>query len=124
MKVFAVVQCGLEKAQCEDSVIIGNKIVCDDNIIGNTRAYVLQGRYLKQLTVDHTVYNKLLKMGRIDEASQCNKNEIPNCLGGKDASLASALSVTPLQTFSLLLLTSDGVHDFVSIDELEGFYDR
>lgn len=88
--------------------------------IGNTRAYVLQGQYLKQLTTDHTVFNKLLKMGRVDEASQCKKNEITNCLGGKDTSLAAGLIVTPAQDFSLILLTSDGIHDFISVDELEG----
>ena len=209
MRVYAAVQCGLEKAQCEDTVIIGDTVIndgtvdivmtgsgavciadgvggnaggyiasafvaehlkslvelCDDTDekgirvwlidingrllkkgievgspdmattltglicnedkkyivhIGNTRAYVLQGQYLKQLTTDHTIYNKLLKMGRVDEASQCKKNEITNCLGGKDVSLADSLSVTPAQDFSVILLSSDGIHDFISLDELEG----
>lgn len=89
--------------------------------IGNTRAYVLQGQYLKQLTIDHTVYNRLLKMGRIDEASICRRNEITNCLGGGDPVLAASLSVSPCQEFNTMLLTSDGVHDFIELDKLEHF---
>ncbi len=87
--------------------------------IGNTRAYVLQGKYLKQLTTDHTVYSRLLKMGRIDEASQSRKNEITNCFGGGNVSLLESIIISEMQEFSTLLLTSDGVHDYVSIDELE-----
>lgn len=87
--------------------------------IGNTRAYVLQGKYLKQLTSDHTVYNRLLKMGRIDDASQSKKNEITNCFGGGKASLLESIYISDMQEFSTLLLTSDGVHDYIGIDELE-----
>ena len=58
--------------------------------IGNTRIYVMQGHYLKQLTSDHTVYNWLKSLGRSDEAEACNKNEITSCL-----------------------------HEYVSIDDLE-----
>ena len=99
-------------------------LVCTENQkyivhVGNTRLYVLQGQYLKQLTTDHTVYNWLLAMGRVDEAAQCRRNEITNCLGGANSKLAARLSVTPFQDFSVMLLTSDGIHDHVSLDELE-----
>lgn len=87
--------------------------------IGNTRAYVLQGKYLKQLTSDHTVYNRLLKMGRIDEAGHCNKNEITNCFGGGKTALLDSLVVMDIQKFNTILLTSDGVHDYVGIDKIE-----
>lgn len=87
--------------------------------IGNTRVYTMQGRYLKQLTSDHTVVNMLNSMGRKEEAELANQNEITNCLGGGDAKLISKLSVTPLSDFSILLMTSDGIHEHVAIDELE-----
>ena len=87
--------------------------------IGNTRAYVLQGKYLKQLTSDHTVYNRLLKMGKTDEADHSNRNEITNCFGGGRAALLSGLLVAEMQDFNTMLLTSDGVHDYVGIDEFE-----
>ncbi len=98
-------------------VCIGNKECLVH--IGNTRAYVLQGKYLKQLTSDHTVYNRLLKMGRIDDTSQSRKNEITNCFGGGNASLLESIVISDMQEFSTLLLTSDGVHDYIEIDELE-----
>lgn len=87
--------------------------------IGNTRAYVLQGKYLKQLTSDHTVYNRLLKTGRIDDAAQSNKNEITNCFGGGKAFLFESITISEMQKFSTMLLTSDGVHDYIGIEDLE-----
>lgn len=87
--------------------------------VGNTRAYVMQGNYLKQITQDHTVYNWLRSMGRFAEAEACNKNEITNCFGGGDASLISKLYVIEIPHFNKLLLTSDGVHEYVDIDLLE-----
>lgn len=87
--------------------------------IGNTRAYVRQGRYLKQVTQDHTVYNWLQKMGHIGEAEECNRNEITNCFGGGMAYLLSKLYVSEIGDFSQMILTSDGVHEYVDIDLLE-----
>lgn len=87
--------------------------------VGNTRAYVMQGNYLKQITQDHTVYNWLRSMGRFAEADECNKNEITNCFGGGDKNLLSKLYVMEIPHFNKLLLTSDGVHEYVDIDLLE-----
>lgn len=87
--------------------------------IGNTRAYTKQGRYLKQITQDHTTYNWLQKTGRFEEAEVCNKNEITNCFGGGDKALLSKLYVVEIGDFSQMLLTSDGIHEYVDIDLLE-----
>ncbi|MPM13470.1 Serine/threonine phosphatase stp [bioreactor metagenome] len=87
--------------------------------IGNTRAYVLQGKYLKQLTSDHTVYNRLLKMGRFGDAAKSKRNEITNCFGGGKPSLFESINISEIQEFGTLLLTSDGVHDYIGIDDLE-----
>lgn len=207
MTVYVAVKCGVGKEQCEDAVLVGDSLVCDDEAeaefiapttgvicvadgvggnagghfastfvvnhmknngalsnrqdlqqllleintalisagsanglpaaattltgvifadgqqnlvhIGNTRAYVLQGKYLKQLTSDHTVHNRLLKMGRIDEADRSNRNEITNCFGGGKASLLDRLVISEIQDFNTLLLTTDGVHDYIGIDDLE-----
>ena len=97
--------------------------VVDDEMIllhvGNSRVYVKQGEYLKQLTWDHTTYNWLMSIGNTEAAQKCNKSEITNCFGGGNSSLISKLSVTKCKGFSSLLLTSDGVHDYVDIDQLE-----
>ena len=87
--------------------------------IGNTRAYVKQGNYLKQITSDHTTYNWLKSTGRAEEAESSNKNVITNCFGGGDKKLLSKLYVSKIQPFSLMLLTSDGAHEYVDIDTLE-----
>lgn len=87
--------------------------------VGNTRAYTKQGKFLKQITQDHTVFNWLRKTGRNEEAEACNKNEITNCFGGGCSTLLSKLYVTEIADFSELLMTSDGVHEYVDIDELE-----
>ena len=87
--------------------------------VGNSRVYVKQGKYLKQLTSDHITYNWLMSTGNTEAAKMCNKSEITNCFGGGNSSLISKLSVTKCKGFSSLLLTSDGVHDFVDIDQLE-----
>ena len=87
--------------------------------VGNTRAYIRQGRYLKQITSDHTTYNWLRSCGQLEAAEACNKNEITNCFGGANESLLSKLLVTDLPQFSLMVLLSDGVHEYVDLDTLE-----
>lgn len=87
--------------------------------IGNTRAYIRQGQYLKQITSDHTTYNWLKSCGQQEAAEACNKNEITNCFGGANEALLSKLVVTDLPLFALMVITSDGVHEYVDLDTLE-----
>lgn len=206
MTVFVAVQCGIDKEECEDTVLVGDRLICNGNMdlfmplsgavciadgvggnagghfastfvteriksifeplvdekkvrqllddinislieeseahgfptaattltgivftdnneylvhVGNTRAYVLQGKYLKQLTSDHTVFNRLLKMGLIDDAAQSKKNQITNCFGGGKTALLESMYTSKMQDYGTLLLTSDGVHDYIEIGELE-----
>lgn len=88
---------------------------------GNTRLYVMQGSYLKQLTIDHTTYNWLMESGQYEAAEQCNKSEINCCLGGGNARYANRLVVDKLfeECPDTLVLTSDGIHEFVDIDSIE-----
>lgn len=87
--------------------------------VGNTRAYLLQGRYLKQITEDHTLYGFLYASGRKEEAENCNKAAITNCFGGGDERLLERLTVIPLCDYHCILLTSDGVHEHVDLDTME-----
>lgn len=89
--------------------------------IGNSRAYIRQGKYLKQITSDHTTYQWLMSLGRTDEANSCNKSEILGCFGGGNPQYASCLTVSLVSDFETALLTTDGVHDCLSVDALEGF---
>ncbi len=87
--------------------------------VGNSRAYIKQGRYLKQITQDHTTYNWLLSTNQYEAAELCNRNEITNCFGGGDPILLSKLYVDKCQPFTLAILTSDGIHEYVDLDTIE-----
>ena len=87
--------------------------------VGNTRAYVRQGRYLKQVTTDHTTCQWLRSQGQYEAAEACDRSEITNCFGGGAAALLSRLTMSEIPPFSLALLTSDGVHEYLDLDTLE-----
>ena len=91
--------------------------------IGNTRVYLLQGKkYLKQITSDDTTLNFLISTGQISQEDAENferKNEITACFGGGNPSLFK-LKIEEIDTLNVpFLISSDGLHDFVSVDEIE-----
>lgn len=91
--------------------------------IGNTRVYLLQGRkYLKQLTKDDTTLNYLLATGQLTAETADSfdrKNEITACFGGGTAQLFK-IQCNPVELFaSPFLMTSDGIHDYVTVDQME-----
>ena len=89
---------------------------------GNTRLYVMQGSYLKQLTTDHTTYSWLIECGQYEAAEACRKNEITCCFGGGSQRYANQLFIEKVFANyfpDTLILTSDGIHDFVDLDCME-----
>lgn len=91
--------------------------------IGNTRVYLLQGRkYLKQLTTDDTTLNYLLTTGQLspEEADSFDrKNEITACFGGGSANLFKVKFSNLAPFISPIMITSDGIHDYLSVDQME-----
>ena len=94
--------------------------------IGNTRIYVFQGSYIKQITEDHTSVNWLVKTGKLSKKeaeTYDRRNEITACFGGGNPALINSLVFEErneaLSNTKRIVLTSDGVHEYVSIDELE-----
>lgn len=94
--------------------------------IGNTRIYVFQGSYIKQITEDHTSVNWLVKTGKLSKKeaeTYDRRNEITACFGGGNPALINSLvfeeSNEALLNAKRIVLTSDGVHEYVSVDELE-----
>lgn len=85
--------------------------------IGNTRAYSMCGKYLKPLTKDHTTYQWYMTAGLPEKAENCNKSEITYCFGA--GSMRYFQPVVKEISPSGFVLTSDGIHDFLSADELE-----
>ena len=94
---------------------------------GNTRVNILQGPYLRQMSVDHTTYQMLMSSGNTEAAASCNRSEIMACLGGGTTEYLSLLEVK--QVFergmpATILITTDGVHDHLSEDEMEDILKR
>ena len=92
--------------------------------IGNTRLYLLQRNNLKQVTQDQTTYQWLINRGQLENAKQCNKNEIMYCMGGGNEKFVSGILIdenTSVKTGKRILMTTDGIHEYLSIDELEEF---
>ncbi|MCD7763134.1 MAG: protein phosphatase 2C domain-containing protein [Lachnospiraceae bacterium] len=91
--------------------------------IGNTRVYSLQnGKYLKQLTKDDSTLNHLLLTERLTEEEAKNfnrKNEITACFGGGSRDLFQLKIISIEAKLSSIVITSDGIHDYVSIDRME-----
>ena len=94
--------------------------------IGNTRIYVFQGSYIKQITEDHTSVNWLVKTGKLlkkEAETYDRRNEITACFGGGNPALINSLvfeeSNEALLNAKRIVLTSDGVHEYVSVDEME-----
>lgn len=89
---------------------------------GNTRLYGMPGSYLKQVSEDQTTYQMLMNMGRMVEAEACNKSEIVGCLGGGNPEFAKRAVVQEIperMMRNLLLLTSDGIHEYVKPEIME-----
>ena len=94
--------------------------------IGNTRIYIFQSSYIKQITEDHTSVNWLVKAGKLskkDAEFYDRQNEITACFGGGNPTLINSLKFDEnhemLSNAKRIVLTSDGVHEYVSVDELE-----
>lgn len=91
--------------------------------VGNTRVYLLQSKkYLKQLTTDDTTLNFLLSTGQIslDEAEDFDrKNEITACFGGGNLGLFKIKMTDIGRLTSPVMITSDGIHDYLSVDQME-----
>ena len=104
--------------------------ISEDNIllfnIGNTRTYLLQSRkYLKQLTSDDTTLNYLLATGQLTSETAKDfdkKNEITACFGGGMEELFKLKIDNMESVCSPIVITSDGIHDYVSVDQMEEIF--
>lgn len=85
---------------------------------------VVNEKYLKQLTRDDTTLEYLLATRQLDSftaESFERKNEITACFGADNPALLK-LKQIDVSGQDMLIVTSDGIHDHVSIDEMEDIY--
>lgn len=90
--------------------------------IGDSRAYLLRGGLLTQVTTDHTYVQHLVDMGRItpEEAEvHPNRNMILRALGDNDGDVVLDESVREARPGDRWLLCSDGLSGLVARDTIE-----
>ncbi|MDR2790252.1 MAG: protein phosphatase 2C domain-containing protein [Campylobacteraceae bacterium] len=89
--------------------------------VGDTRAYKLTKRNLIQLTNDHTEVQKLVDWGVIGENMRIYNNKkhiVSQCLGYYPK-ICIDIYPNTFEHGEMLLLTSDGIHDYLSQEHME-----
>ena len=86
---------------------------------GNGRVYTMEGSRLHQLTHDHTLYAMYMSQGREAEARKSKKPELTCCFGNANPAHLQQLEIIPLYDFTVLLITSDGIHEFLTTEQME-----
>jgi|APLak6261663543_1056040.scaffolds.fasta_scaffold01820_2 serine/threonine protein phosphatase PrpC len=89
--------------------------------LGDTRAYKLTKRNFVQLTNDHTYVQNLIDSGAIGESmrySHPKKHIITQSLGGKNEIHIDTYR-NVFEPGEKLILTSDGIHDYLKKEEME-----
>ena len=108
--------------------ILGSQIISYN--VGNSRLYRFRGGYLRQLTRDHSKVQELLDMGSLDEETAKDypeKNVITRCLGAAGFSTDWITVTEHRENFiynDILMLCTDGIHDYIEIEELENILSR
>ena len=88
--------------------------------VGDSRAYLLRGGALQQLTRDHTWVNMAVEQGtlaREDAEKHPWAHVLTRALGGKEG-VESDIVERQLETGDLILLCSDGLSNMVKGDEI------
>jgi serine/threonine protein phosphatase PrpC/CRP-like cAMP-binding protein len=99
-------------------LVMGKKAVVGH--VGDSRIYLLRGGRVHQLTEDHTIIQEQLKRGLITKeqvATAENRNVITRAVGVQ-SSVAVDTLVTDVLPGDLFLLCSDGLHGYLTDEEL------
>ncbi len=95
--------------------------------VGDSRIYLQRGGRIQQLTEDHTVYNELIKRGRLTKEQiekVAQKNAITRAVGVYERVDVDTLMLELLPG-DQFLLASDGLHGYINHNaELEPYMDE
>src|SRR5690606_12805378 len=105
------------------SSVIIQQNVCFIGHIGDSRVYLLRNGELRQLSIDHTLVNKMFENGEISETERDNhpmKNVLLEALGTMP-NIQPPIATEGLAMLEgdRLLLCSDGVYDAVSEEDIK-----
>ena len=100
-----------------------NLYICN---VGDSRAYLYERGHLKQLSVDHTYVNELIKAGVIskEEAkTHGEKNMITRAVGAEEE-IEPDFFHLKLNNYSTVLMCTDGLYGEVPEDEIIEVFER
>jgi protein phosphatase len=89
--------------------------------VGDSRAYLLRAGALTQVTEDHSLIAEQVRMGvltREEARSSQHRNIITRALGHRERVDVDVFELTMLPE-DRLLLTTDGVHDFIDEEDMQ-----
>lgn len=119
---YAKTQAGLERMATTFSCLKLKDKAIGFVHTGNSRISVLKNIYIQQLTHDFTTYQYLEDRGDYEAAENCNRSEITSCLGGGSTRNLTGIDIKAIQvmsSFNYLILTSDGIHEYVDTGFME-----
>jgi serine/threonine protein phosphatase PrpC len=103
---------------CTAALIAGRTAVLAH--VGDSRAYLLRGTEIRQLTVDHSVVAELVRHGTLSPIAaggHAQRHVLTRALGTAAEVQVDVLAI-PLRAGDTLLLASDGVHSAVAPNEM------
>jgi len=92
--------------------------------VGDSRAYLIRGGKIQQLTVDHSLAQALVEAKTISAAEAKEhkfRNVLWKYLGSKEVGEGPEVSILPLQVGDRYILCTDGLHGVVPDDKLMQF---
>lgn len=86
--------------------------------VGDSRAYVVRGQQVRQITHDHTLAQDLIDAGMEPDDTIEFRHLLTNCLGAGSDDVTAEVNIFRLQDGDHLLLCTDGLTDLVTDDEI------
>jgi protein phosphatase len=86
--------------------------------VGDSRAYIIRGQEVRQITHDHTLAQDLKDVGADSSDTIAFRHLLTNCLGAGTSDVTAEVNFFKLQDGDQLLLCTDGLSDLVDRDEI------
>jgi PPM family protein phosphatase len=101
-----------------DGVVIGH--------VGDSRAYLVRGREIEQITEDHSLVNELLKTGKLspEEAETHPQRSVITRAVGTDPDVDVDSFIVDTQDGDVFLICSDGLTDMVDDEQILATVER
>ncbi len=102
----------------DDGVVIGH--------VGDSRAYLVRGREMEQITEDHSLVNELLKTGKLspEEAEAHPQRSVITRAVGTDPDVDVDSFIVDTQDGDVFLICSDGLTDMVDDEHILATVER